>query len=82
MRYTHPLDRLFVRLRWLIVALAIVSAPIFLFSYGKMMVLAYQSWPGWASAATFIAHAVMLVAISSLFDSQQERRQLTEGEQS
>lgn len=82
MRYTHPLDRLFYRLRWPIVGLGIISAPICVYSYGKMMVLAYETWSGLAFALTAIAHLVTLCAVASVFDSQQERRQLTESEQS
>lgn len=81
MRYTHPLDRLMFRFRWLIFALTVISAPITLISYGKMMLLAYEAWPSWVFIPVFIAHLVTLVSVGSLFDSQQERRQLTEDEQ-
>ncbi len=82
MRYTHPLDRLIYRLRWPIVGLGVISAPIYVFSYAKMIVLVYETWSTWGFAITFIAHVVMLLAVASMFDSQQERHQSKEDEQS
>ncbi len=82
MEYTHPIDRLVYRLRWPIVWVAAISAPVFLFSYGKMMILAYDAWSGWAFGLAFTAHLVTLLSVASLFDSQQERRQSKEDGQS
>lgn len=78
MRYTHPFDRFAYWIRPAVPLAAVVAAPIFLVSYGLMMVLAYEAWPGWVTAIVFIAHLVTLFSVASLFDSQQERRQMTE----
>lgn len=74
MQYTHPLDRLVYRLRVPLLVLAMLSAPVMLFSYGKMAMLAYEAWPGWVFACAIIAHFVAWVGIGCLFDSLRERR--------
>ena len=82
MRYTHPIDRLVVMLRPAIAVLAVLALPVLLFSYGKMLAMAYYAWPGWAFALTIAAHLMGWLGISALFDSQQERRSMTQDEQS
>lgn len=74
MEHTHPLDRLGVKLRGLLAFLAIPALPVFLFSYVKMLSLAYYAWPGWLFAIALAAHLVGWLGISALFDSLKERR--------
>lgn len=74
MDYTHPLDRLMFRLRTHFMIGAGIAAPVMLYSYGWLMVKAYELMPGWASAATLIAHLVVWVGIGCLVDSLREQR--------
>lgn len=81
MRYTHPIDRIMARLRLPVLILAVLSAPIYLYSYAKLMVMAYEVWPGWIFAPVIVAHLVTLCAVASVIDIQQERRQSKAPEQ-
>lgn len=62
--------------------LAVLSAPVFLISYGFMLKHALTTWPWWASAITIAAHITGWLGISALLDSRQERRTKTQAAQS
>lgn len=74
MRYSHPIDRLAVKLRPALAVLAVVAFPVFLFSYAQMLIAAYYTWSGWAFAIALGSHLVGWLGISALFDSLKERR--------
>ena len=78
MQYTHPIDRLMYRLRGPIIVIAALSMPVMLFSYGKMILLALEAWPGWMFACAFAAHIMGWVGIGCLVDSLKERHQSQE----
>lgn len=70
----HPLDRTMRRLRVPIFVVSLLASPVMLYSYGWMMMRSYEWMPGWAFAATFIAHLIGWVSIGCLIDSLSERR--------
>lgn len=78
MQYTHPIDRLMYRLRGPIIVIAALSMPVMLFSYGKMILLALEAWPGWMFACAFAAHIMGWIGIGCLVDSLKERHQSQE----
>lgn len=82
MDYTHPLDRLMLRLRTPIMIGAGFAAPVMLYSYGWLMVKAYELMPGWAFATTFIAHLIVWVGIGCLVDTLREQHRPKEPVQS
>jgi len=82
MDYTHPLDRLMLRLRTPIMIGAGFAAPVMVYSYGWLMVKAYELMPGWAFAASFIAHLIVWVGIGCLVDSLREQHPSKESAQS
>lgn len=82
MRYTHPLDRLAVAIRPVAIIVAALSFPVFLISYGLLLKHAWQTWPWWGTAATLVSHFTVVLGISSLFDSRQERLNRTQDAQS
>ena len=75
MQNTHPLDRLMYRLRVPILAVAALSMPVMLFSYGKMGQLALEAWPGWVFGCAFAAHIIVWIGLGCLVDSLTEKRQ-------
>jgi len=82
MDYKHPVDRMAVKLRPVLAVLAVLAFPVFLFSYAKMIALAYYAWPGWLFAIALGSHLVGWLGLSALFDIQQERQSKTQGAQS
>lgn len=76
MQYEHFLDRLVYRARPAILFLFVIAGPVMLFSYGKLIIMAAQQWPWWATLITVIAHVLSFAAIGCLFDIQEERRKL------
>lgn len=71
--YTNPIDRAVFRLRGTIVALLVVAGPIFLFSYGWMLVELYYAAPGWVTATVALSHFCVWLGIGTLFDKSQEQ---------
>lgn len=74
MQNEHPVDRFARRIRGAVVFLAAICLPVFLVSYGWMLVLAYYAWPGWAFAIAVGSQILGWLGVSALFDSRQERR--------
>jgi len=81
MDYDHPLDRLGVRLRPLLIVGAGLCFPIFMVSYGLMVKHALMTWPVWGSVLTVIAHLVVCLGIAGLLDTRQERSRRQQDEQ-
>lgn len=66
----HPIDRMVVFLRPLFYVLAVLSLPIFLFSYGWMIKQMVEQWHlAFAIGAAF-SHLFIFLGIGSLFDSR------------
>lgn len=82
MPYTHPLDRLVVKLRPALIVLAALCFPAFLITYGLMLKAAFQSWPSWGVAVMVVSHLLGWLGLSALLDSRQERMSRTEAERS
>ncbi len=78
MQKEHPLDRLGRKLRTPIIWSLWISGPIAVFSYGKAMTAFIWSLPGWLAVIVGLRQIAALVAVGSLFDRQQERRQSSE----
>lgn len=72
----HAIDRAMRAIRPLLIGLLFISGPVMLLSYGMMLKHMLYTAPGWVSAIVVLCHAVTWLAIASLFDRQQERRQL------
>lgn len=72
MEKQHPFDRFVARLnRKFILYLAIILAPVYVYSYGAIMALIVDVWPWWASIPTLIAHLGALLGTAALFDRLQ-----------
>ena len=54
--------------------LAALSFPVFLISYGQMLIAGYERWPVWISVCVTVAHVFTALGASALHDQQQERR--------
>jgi hypothetical protein len=67
-------DRAARRLRPFFITGAIVSLPVFLFSYAQMWEAVYDQWSGWALVAAGVSHAVTIVGLAMLHDQQSEKR--------
>ena len=78
----HPLDRFVRRFRAVFIVGAALCLPIFLVSYGKMIVMAFEAWPAWAFWPSIFAQALIFVGASCLRDSQIERQLSQAPEQS
>ena len=70
MHHSHPIDRLAVKLRPAMIVLAALAFPVFLISYGWMIVLAFYAWPGWAFAIAVASQVVGWLGISALLDKR------------
>lgn len=75
MEYSHPIDRLGVKMRPALVVLAAMCFPVFLISYGLMLHHALTTWPAWASAAMVFANLTVLSGLAALLDIRRERFQ-------
>lgn len=72
-------DWLAEKLRVPMMALALFSLPVFLFSYGLMIVDFVTTRPLWLSAAAVFAHFMVWLGAASFRDYQQQRH-TTKGE--
>ena len=63
-------------LRGLLIVLAVLSGPVFLFSYGKMIVEMYHAVDGWLFAIVIFSHIIFWLGIASLIDSRSEQAQM------
>lgn len=82
MEYTHPIDRLMLRIRPALILGAYASFPIFMVSYGFAMHWLVTTAPLWASVPSVIAHLIVLLGIGSLIDIRSESRRWSEDGQS
>ena len=73
MQFENPIDRALRPLRGLFIALAVLSGPVFLFSYGKMIVAMYHAADGWLFAIVAFSHVIFWLGIASLIDNQSEQ---------
>lgn len=71
----HPLDRIARTLRPVFITLAYMTAPVSLIGYGKMLLMAFEAWPWWVSAAVVISQVIVALGLSSRLDARQEERQ-------
>lgn len=67
-------DRLALRLRPFIFAIAVPALIVFLISYAYALKLMFNALPMWAFALVCVAHIIVWLAASFLHDFQQERR--------
>lgn len=67
-------DRVAYALRPLAGIFVALAFPVFLFSYGKMIVLAFEAWPGWIFCLALISHFLVWLGASLLHDQRQDRR--------
>lgn len=81
MEYSHPIDRLGYKLRPVVLALLYLCGPVMLFTYCRLILIAIDQWPWWATAVTVISHLVGWLGIGALFDRQEERRMMPEADQ-
>jgi hypothetical protein len=51
-----------------------MAVPVFLFSYAKMIALAFEAWSTWAIIASVVAHVIVICSLAMLHDHQSERR--------
>lgn len=73
MEYKHWIDRAGYRVRPYLFWVLLPATPIWLFGSAKMVKLAIESWPWWASPTVLISQFLVLAGIAALIDSQQER---------
>lgn len=62
------------RLRPALIIGAALCFPVFMFTYARMLIWAFNEWPTWGIALTFISHVVVIGGVASLFDRQEESR--------
>ena len=76
--HSHWLDRFMNAIRWPLIVAAVASVPVFLFSYARMALLAYETWPIWAFSLAAFAHVIAWLGVASLFDTRQSQSQRQE----
>ena len=78
MPYTHPLDRMAVKFRPALIAVAALCFPVFLFSYALMIKAAFEAWPWWGTTLMAGSHLMGWLGLSALFDNRQEQKSRSE----
>lgn len=74
MEKEHFADKAARRFRKPLIALLLVSGPVFVFSYAKMLQLAATTWSGWIFWPVMVAQVIGFLGIASLIDDHRERR--------
>ena len=71
----HPIDRLGRAIRPVLIGLAVLAFPVFMFTYGwgLKLILAEVGLGWWLSIMA--AHLLVIFGIAGLIDSRSERRQ-------
>jgi len=82
MQYSHPIDRLAVKLRPALLVLVALWGPTMLISYGLMLKSAFETWPWWGFALTIASHVMGWLGISALIDTRREQTHRTSDGQS
>lgn len=62
------------RLRPALIIGAALCFPVFMFTYARMLIWAFNEWPTWGIALTFISHAVAFIGFGCLLDQRAESR--------
>lgn len=70
MPYSHPIDRLVMKLRPALIVLTALLGPVFLLTYALMLKHALTTWPWWGIAITVPAHFICWIGISALIDTR------------
>lgn len=71
---TNVFDRIAYRLRPVVFWSLIAALPIFLLSYGGMLMSFVRGVPFWVSVPVCLSHLIVWLAASCLHDVQRERR--------
>ena len=78
----HPIDRFGRATRGIFLFAMVACLPVTLYSYAWMIKQVYLAAPTWISVVVTVSQIITFLGIASLFDKQQERRQLSEPAQS
>lgn len=68
--YNHPLDAILWSARWVFLAAALLTVPIFLFSYVWMMRQLFESASPWVFLIVGLSQAFQALAIALALDNR------------